>query len=160
MAKELPSVSEVLSLISYNPETGDFYRNKNGALADTKMTIGYRRVRITINKVRFEFLAHRLAWFIQFGVWPSGEIDHINGNRSDNSIKNLRHVDSEGNSKNCKRRIDNRSGVSGINHHQRGWKIRVGKRYIGYSPCFAEALSMRKSAEKKYGYHENHGRWA
>jgi hypothetical protein len=45
-----------------------------------------------MNIDRKNYLGHRLAWFYVNGVWPVGDIDHINGNRSDNRIANLRDV--------------------------------------------------------------------
>jgi hypothetical protein len=149
---------KIFNLISYDPNSGAFYRNKNGAKADTKMSIGYKRVRITINGKKHEILAHRLAWFFMTGFWPKGEIDHIDGDRSNNSALNLRDVTRDENAKNIKLRSDNTSGVMGIRRHQSGWKASVGKRYVGYSGCFMKALRMRVVAQQESGYHINHGR--
>jgi hypothetical protein len=82
------------SVLSYYPETGWFEwvekRGPNGKgpgrQAGYVMKNGYRIIKINFNK----FLAGRLAWFYVFGDWPENEIDHINRNREDNRIENLR----------------------------------------------------------------------
>jgi len=151
-------LEDVLSYISYDPDTGEFTRLKNGKRADTHMTIGYKRVRVKIGDKKHEFLAHRLAWFIAEGKWPKGEIDHINGVRDDNRLINLRSVTRAENAKNLKRRSDNSSGFSGVIRHQTGWKVRISNKYIGYTGCLGKAIMMRKEVERDMNYHKNHGR--
>lgn len=89
-------------LLHYNPETGIFTRKicrrgwRAGSLAGTKAPDG--RIKIFINgKLYF---AYRLAWLYTYGKWPDGEIDHINGNPSDDRIENLRDVDRQINMQN------------------------------------------------------------
>lgn len=158
MCKDLPTLNKIHQYLSYDPDTGHFYRKRNGKRADTPMNTGYRRVRITIDGFNYEFLAHRLAKFMVDKEWPSSEIDHINGTRDDNRIINLRHVDRKENAKNARRRSNNTSGFSGVIKHNKGWKIRVSRKYIGYTGCFGKAIQIRKQAEKEFGYHINHGR--
>lgn len=107
---------------------------------------------------------HRIAWFIHYGSWPEYNIDHINGDKLDNRIGNLRSVTQ---SENCKNRAipkSNASGVHGVywDKHANKWKaqIRVNGRAItlGRSSCIDELKIARKEAEIKYGFHENHGR--
>lgn len=151
-------LEDVLSHISYNPDTGEFTRLKNGKRADTCMTIGYKRVRVKIGEKKHEFLAHRLAWFMVNGDWPEGEIDHINGMRDDNRLINLRSVTRAENAKNIKLRSDNSSGFLGVIRHQSGWKVCISNKYIGYTGCLGKAIAMRKNAEQGMNYHKNHGR--
>lgn len=87
-----PTHSELLGILSYEPDTGLFHwlvskpGVKPGRLAGS---LGYRGYwQISINgKVH---LAHRLAWFYIHGVWPTSQIDHKNMKRDDNRIENLR----------------------------------------------------------------------
>ncbi|ECH9128545.1 HNH endonuclease [Salmonella enterica subsp. enterica] len=60
------------------------------------------------------YLAHRLAWFFCYGVWPK-EIDHIDNNKLNNSIGNLREVTHQLNQLNMPLRSNNTSGVKGVN---------------------------------------------
>lgn len=156
--KQAPSKEEVCAIVSYDPETGFFVRKGSGKRADTSMKIGYRRVRMTLGGEKCEFYAHRLAWLVTHGSWPEDEIDHIDGKRGNNSILNLRAVTRAENAKNLKLRHDNRSGFPGVVRHQLGWKVLVGRKYVGFHGCIAKALSARKAAQFADGYHENHGR--
>ena len=71
---------------SYNSETGEITRddrkNSNGSLDKD----GY----IILKVKKHQFKAHRIAWFLYYGEFPEGEIDHINRIKTDNRIANLR----------------------------------------------------------------------
>ena len=108
--------------------------------------------------------AHRVMWAMHYGEWPKGEIDHINGNPSDNRIKNLRQVTGSENMRNTRLRSNNTSGQVGVYWlAQRGkWaaRLKVDGRVI-HLGCFEskkDAVQARKEAEKTHGFHENHGR--
>lgn len=109
-------------------------------------------------------VAHRAAWAITYGAWPSNFIDHINGSRSDNRICNLRDVERIGNARNQKLHKTNTSGVSGVGWREDigRWRARIrldGKMItLGTFDSFEEAVATRKEAEIAHGYHQNHGR--
>jgi hypothetical protein len=109
-----------------------------------------------------EYKAHRVIWAIVNGEWPKGEIDHINGIKCDNRIENLRLVTPMENQRNRPMPKTNTSGVIGVMRFWRGWKAHIGngktQEIIGVYDCFWRAVIARKEAEKKYGYHQNHGR--
>lgn len=67
-----------------------------GSVAGSVSDDGY--IRLKFNKVRY--LAHRIAWYLHYGKWPEGFIDHINRDRGDNRIENLREVSKRVNSQN------------------------------------------------------------
>ncbi len=107
--------------------------------------------------------AHRVAWAMYYGVWPSGNIDHINGNRLDNRIANLRCVTKGENARNVKRSKLNTSGVTGVSPFKGRWRacIRLGgaQRHLGIFDTLEAAAQARKAAEDGV-YHPNHGRAA
>ena len=165
--------------LSYCPETGEFYwkhRPKEhfisvhrwktftnkcaGKEAGTVKSTGY----ISIHIDGRHYPAHRLAWLFVYGHWPEKDIDHINGIRTDNRLKNLRDVTRRENAKNRAMRSDNTSGITGVSFDKNAgkWKAEIwhcGKRKnLGRFANYDDAVSTRKGAEADFGYHENHGR--
>jgi len=110
--------------------------------------------------------AHKAAWAIYHGTWPVHGIDHQNGETFDNRIINLRDVPDAENAKNQKRSKRNTSGVTGVTFNRATGKwvasIKGGGRQInlGYYPTIEEAAAVRKIAERRFGFHPNHGRIA
>ncbi len=105
--------------------------------------------------------AHRIVWAIYYGESPSFEIDHINGVRTDNRIENLRQVTRSENSKNLRVRSGEARGVYWYTPTSR-WVAKIqyrGRmRHLGYFKDRDDAISARRAAEAKYGFHPNHGR--
>ena len=156
-------------ILSYNPETGEFIhllsrgKGKKGRVAGSvHPTKEYRYIRIEGKN----YFSHRLAWFYVYGEWPQDQIDHIDGNRLNNRIENLRDVTNAENRRNTKRQSNNTSGVTGVrrrkNHRKWEARIKVNRRciHLGYFNDMETARRVRKEAEKRYGFHENHGREA
>lgn len=107
--------------------------------------------------------AHRVLWLLYTGQWPR-DIDHINGQKDDNRIVNLRSVTCEENQKNKKMPSTNTSGVMGVSWSKTRLKwhayIKVNQRLInlGLFDDLHAAVLVRKAAESDLGFHENHGR--
>ena len=105
--------------------------------------------------------AHRAAFAIIKGFWPN-EIDHINGNKTDNRIENLRDVSHSQNHMNMPVRRGSISGQPGVSKCKNRWYVRImtpdGDKKIGIFDDLVDAIKARKDAEIEYGYHENHGR--
>jgi hypothetical protein len=78
-------------------------------------------------------LLHRLIWFLEKGVWPEDQIDHINGETHDNRLSNLRPVSQSVNNKNMKQREGTVSGKQGVEWDKRRktWHGRIGIRKDG-----------------------------
>ena len=98
------------------------------------------------------------------GEWPRHEIDHINGDPSDNRICNLRDVTHKVNGLNQKIPAHNKSGIIGVSWHNstKKWAatITVSKKqlHLGVFDTIEQARDARSLAERKYGFHKNHGR--
>lgn len=154
--------SELLRRFSYCPETGILIRRvkvgkryEAGQIAGFTDPKGYRRV--GINKQAFG--VHQVAWYYFHEVWPEMEIDHINGDRSDNRISNLRLASRAVNAGNRHGpRKDNILGVIGV--QKRGYKysarIQFGgkQRHIGLfeSAEQAEQAYWKEKAKHTPGF--------
>ena len=161
------SQSELCRLLDYDPETGVFRwaidigkAIKSGRVAGTINGSGY--VQISINRKLFR--AHRLAWLYMKGTFPAGLIDHIDGNRTNNSISNLREVSPHQNALN--RNMHKRpsaSGVKCVNWCQRDhkWLVKFGLKGVYYSLGRYEDLELaelvaREFREKYHGQYARH----
>jgi len=174
-------IETLRQLLSYDPETGSliwlprdesFFKNEGdakrwnsryaGTDAFTTILKGYRKGSV----FKKDYYAHRVCWALANGDWPSSEIDHINGNRSDNRICNLRDVDSLENQKNLSLRHDNKANRIGVSWYSRGKKwtasITVNRKWIflGRFTKICDAIQAREIAESQFGFHKNHGKTA
>lgn len=108
------------------------------------------------------YTAHRVAWALHHGEWPSYDIDHINGIRSDNKISNLRVVNPSENAKNQRLPKNNTSGRIGVsktrnNNWQASIKVNRKVMHLGTFKDFTAACDARLAAEEKLKFHPNHG---
>lgn len=152
--------------LEYDPDTGLFkwkYIRSNrcfkGWFQGHKTSEGYRVVNIRGVIYRL----HRVAWLFHHGSWPINEIDHEDGNRSNNKITNLRDATRQEQSVNKKLHKDNKTGVPGVRLLPTGrYDVRINinrtRKCLGTFDTLAEAKAVREQAEIKYGYHPNHGR--
>ncbi len=155
--------------LSYDPDTGwftfvrvgnvrDWSPKKVGDRAGSSDGRNYRKIRVGGH----QYWAHRLAWLWVHGELPPNgvAVDHINGNRDDNRISNLRLATSSQQMCNTRIRSDNTSGVKGVSRHFRGkWaaeiKMNGKKKFLGLFDDLQSAARVRKAAEERY-----HGEFA
>jgi len=108
------------------------------------------------------YKAHRLAWLYVYGVMPECDIDHIDHNKENNAISNLRLVTQIENSKNRPKDKRNSCGVTGVYLQDCGtWRARITVNrktiHLGIFNTLDEAKEARLVAEMLYGFHNNHG---
>ena len=157
---------QLLPILSYNKDSGNFTwlanrgRNaKAGAKAGSIDAKGY--VCIKINGKSYK--AHRLAFLFMTGEWPRNHVDHQDHNRSNNKWGNIIQATRVDNGRNTSLQVDNTSGFTGVvwKKGSNKWQAKItvmGKRiYLGCFLEFNDAVSARKEANKKYGFHANHG---
>lgn len=174
MAKrDFPTPETLRQLLRYDPETGKlFWRPRPLEMFATKRAFtvwnsrfsnkeaftardscnGYR-----VGNVNYKLcMAHRVIWAIVHGRWPENDIDHINGNREDNRLANLREATRSQNNMNSGRRADNISGYRGVhfNKQQGKWQARVhvNKKsvHLGFFKTPEAAHAAYCEAAKKY----------
>lgn len=151
---------ELKELLDYNPETGIFtWKNASKRKAGTSMYSGY--IRLNVNKK--QYLAHRLIWLYVYGYFPK-YVDHINMNRSDNRLCNLREATNTQNQYNKKLTKRNTSGIKGVSWFERdkNWRARLhvsGKLiHLGYFDSIEEAKKIiTEYRNKLHGQFANHG---
>lgn len=158
MLSKLPA-DRLRKLFTYNPDTGLFVRLvstsnrvKAGDVAGSVSPDGYMRIWIDGHSYK----AHRLAWLFIHGNWPAGQIDHANGNRSDNRIENLRVADQSQQSANSARPRSNKTGVRGVSFHKATQKYtaRLACRgrlvHASYHDHIEDAAAAYRSASLKH----------
>jgi hypothetical protein len=129
MATSDLTAAHLRSILHYDAASGRFTwlraapgRRAGSAAGCVNKRLGYRVIRI----VQTLFYEHRLAWLYTHGEWPAFEIDHINGDRSDNRLSNLRSVTRRVNQQNQRRpNSRNRLGVLGVVYVERLRKFRA-----------------------------------
>jgi hypothetical protein len=162
----LPDAEYLHKRLAYDPDTGRLLwkpvasKRWNSRLAgkaalDCICRYGYRVGRIDGRGVR----SHRVIWKMMTGSDPAGEIDHINGDRSDNRWRNLRCVTHSGNMRNSRLPSDNTSGVIGVSWMaaKRKWRATVMGKHIGVFDTAEEAAAARERANVALSFHPNHG---
>ena len=148
MADANLSAETLRRYFSYNEDTGHLIRNGEQLQSGRIATKGYRQVFINGRR----YMAHRLAWMYVYGAWPDKQIDHINRDKDDNRISNLREVDNKQNQENVGLRTDNRSGYRGVSVSRNGTfradiKLDGKTVHLGSFKTTEEAALARMKAE-------------
>ncbi len=145
-------------LFSYDPLTGVLTRrayirgHKVGAVVGCVTSEGYRSVTTGGSPYR----VHRVIWLMAYGAWPENTIDHINGDKLDNRLANLRDVSRRTNKENMRApRIDNQSGFLGVYWHKHVRKFQTSIRtcgkliHLGYYTTPEEAHQAYLTAKRQ-----------
>lgn len=163
MASEILSAELLRELFHYDPSVGVFTwradagcggRIPAGTVAGYKdKSTGYARVKVA-GKLRG---VHRIVWLYVHGEWPPFELDHINGIRDDNRLKNLRSATSGENKQNLRgARCDSKSGILGVSWNKRTqkWVVHLGLngRLVHNSShdTIESATAARRAAELRF----------
>lgn len=107
--------------------------------------------------------AHRVIIALVEGFFPDGEVDHINGDRADNRLKNLRVVTHQENARNKFRHRGNTTGATGVywRRDNQSWVAKIGVDYkqihLGCFKTFDEAIAARATAMRRFGFSPRHG---
>ena len=155
LSKEIARIRE---LFSYDGEAGHLVRLvsqgkvKKGKIAGCLRSDGYLSVRFD----KKGYLAHRLIWALVYGEWPV-EIDHINGNRADNRLQNLRLATKSQNQANKGIQKNNTSGFKGVTRTRFGkWRVQIQWKaklmHFGHHSSKEEAAAVYcKAAKELFG---------
>ena len=158
---------ELKKLVSYDPVTGVmtllscYHKSKEGKKLGCKdKQSGY--CRISLNGI--SHYAHRLAWLYVYGENPKQIIDHINGDKLDNKISNLRLANKSENAVNSKLKINNSTRVKNVSFIKAREMYTVtlhtnGKyKFIGsFKDLELAELVAFEAREKYHGAFANHG---
>ena len=176
------SIDDVRRALDYDPVTGiftwksrpssDFASNRAASNYKTQFEGKPALTCIGVNGYQEGRLkgvgitAHRVAFALMTGHWPSEQVDHINGIRSDNRWCNLREATQSVNSRNMAMQSRNTSGRIGV-HFDNGrnkWVAQGranGQHYnLGRFDTKESAIAARIKFETEFGFHPNHGRVA
>lgn len=150
-------LNEARKILDYDPKTGIFkwkVNRKGNAKAGSPAGWCRKDGYIALGVRGKEYLAHRLAWAFQFNFIPENmQIDHVNGNRSDNRIKNLRLASHAENCRNSKVRKHSKTGIKGVQKRGNKWHVRIRfnkqEKWVGSynSPEEASAAYERAAIE-------------
>lgn len=155
------TAERVREVLAYDPETGVFtwriHRASNARAGDVAGTSDNGYIKIWIDGRQYR--AHRLAWLYVHGVWPAHEIDHINRDKTDTRIANLRPVTRKQNCENQSALRPNTSGHRGVswNTRQREWIAQIKHKRQGYHlggfDRLEDAIAARLRAEARLFTH-------
>lgn len=146
--------------MAYDPEAGVFlWRKSRKGSAQAGCVVGYLHEsgywKVNIGKE--PYMCHLLAWFVTYGEWCPGQIDHINRDKTDNRIENLRKATLSQNSANKPTR-GNKYGVPGVyrsaktrdGHYCSHIRVQGEAIYLGTFPSLEEAAAAYRAAARHH----------
>lgn len=145
-------------LVNYCEQTGVFRWSESahkpliGKIAGNPNSNGYIKFSIGGRT----YMAHRLAWLYVYGKWPTNTIDHMDGDRTNNRISNLRDVTQLVNRQNVRRTVSGKDSPLGVTLHKKSqrWQAQIrvhGKSvYLGLFDCKNEAHNAYLAAKRAF----------
>lgn len=155
--------ARLLRTFDYNPISGELTKIHTSGKRNSKWSIsghGYKQVRHE-GQVH---LVHRIIWEYVHGEKPPCCIDHIDHDKTNNKLSNLRLATHSENARNQSRHITNSSGFTGVCFYKERdkWSSRIKVNgvtiHLGLFTNKIDAINARQQAEIKYNFHPNHGR--
>lgn len=160
MADAILTQSELKSLLHYDPETGVFTwlvnRNRNARAGDVAGSINNRGyMRLMINRKTYTF--HRLAFLYMTGKFPKDQVDHKDGNKTNNAFSNLRECTPSQNSCNRPKVKNTLTNFKGVTKRSNGtFTASVTFRSNGVK--HTKNLGTYKTAEKASTVYQKHAK--
>jgi hypothetical protein len=137
--------------LDYDEQSGTLTRKtgpRAGHVTGTIAKDGYKIVRV----LGANYYAHRLAWLHVHGEWPTEHLDHIDGNRANNSLENLRECSVAQNAQNRKVHANNKTGLIGVTERDGRFIAQLavkGKpRFVAYAGSAEEAHRLYVAAKR------------
>jgi hypothetical protein len=173
-AKPLPDQQRLRALFDYDPSTGvltwrsrtpdqfagehaqrlcNSWNARYAGTAAGSADDGYLKTRIEGESFR----CHRIIYKLLTGMEPE-EIDHVDGDKSNNRLQNLAPATHSQNMKNVAKKKRDTNRHPGVFLVGRRWHVRVGNNHIGTFGTEQDALAARRNEERKRGFSSNHGR--
>jgi hypothetical protein len=159
-AKELPPLATLQEMLCYNPETGELHwkKDRNTNKVKDKRAGWKRNGYVVINYEKSTYYAHRVAYALHYGeqLSPDAVIDHIDGDKGNNRIDNLRKVNHSANNHNQRTKGNNTSGFRGVHYASNvsKWQARImidrHQYNLGFYDCKEDAITARLNAEREY----------
>lgn len=160
----MENIEQILEYLSYDKESGNFTWIKSpvshvheGSNAGFYAKNGYVHIGFGGRLYR----AHRLAWFLVYGDWPKKHLDHIDRNKHNNAISNLRECTDSQNGQNCRKAKGKTSRYVGVSYdkHRDSWQayITIHRKRKVLGRFKTEELAAEAYREAKEKLHTFHG---
>lgn len=150
------------TLFRYDYKTGGLIRLSTGVPPYVKYKKDRYREYGYVKVDGKQYAVHRVVWSVVYGKWPTTALDHIDRNKANNRIENLREVTIQKNQQNLTKYKNNSSGVTGVTLVSGKYKVRLG--YKGQRLCLGTYMDIQE-AEKVYqivatalGFTDSHGK--
>jgi len=149
----LPTIERLRELFDYDPSTGllTWKEGRKGRFSPKGSVAGRPRKsgHVFVGIDGPKYAAHRVAWAIHYGEWPTKILDHINRDPSDNRIENLRQADKILNAHNSGKWATNTSGFKCVywNKQRNKWMVKV------MINGFAQYLGLYETKEAAHAAH-------